>query len=184
MLLSALLEEYPNEDFESSVDLQVFLLPCLHSDIAAYLAQHDGWYRRQVFSPFRSLHRSSLPGLKVTKIPAESHLPKIPQTTKNSLKIETPTPAPMLLPRLLLEDYTEGANVRLNVCVYDVLCWCASEAQCDNVTKGFIKSNRHFSNAVSQQRMIAERATSMRIPMFGRLEIGLKVVLMNTVRKP
>ena len=50
---AALLEEYPNEDFESSVDLQVFLLPCLHSDIAAYLAQHDGWYRRQVFSPFR-----------------------------------------------------------------------------------------------------------------------------------
>jgi hypothetical protein len=178
---AALLEEYPDEDFQSSVDLQLFLLPCLHSDVAAYLAENDGWYRRQVFSPFRNIHRSVLPGLKVTKIPAEGHMPKIPQTTKNSLEIETPAPAPMFLPRLLLEDFTEGANRSLNVCVYDILCWCASDSQCDSVAKGFIlKSNRHFPNddlVKAGDDNTRETDEHMKIPMFGRIEIGLGVCM-------
>ena len=38
----------------AAVEFRVFLVPVGHCDLAAYVAQRDGWYRRQVYAPFAS----------------------------------------------------------------------------------------------------------------------------------
>ena len=178
---AGLLEETPFETLDKYVELRLYLLPVSHSDVGAHLAAKDGWYRRQVFSAYRMLHLSALPGLKLN-LPLDQ-LKKICQLP-TGLCVSLKSPPPMLLPRNLLEDYIQSAKEVFSLPVFECLCWASEE---DDVRDGLRQGSANPSVTVEPrefdgeaapkgpQETTASASAHVTIPCFSRVEIGNNV---------
>ena len=173
-----LMEEMSFSACAKCVDLRLYLLPAEDSDVASHLAANDGWYRRQVFTPFRHMHEMVLPSLKVD-MPLEQFSRNWLVQVRAKFGLMFESAPPMLLPRNILEDYVQGAKEKYRVPVYECLCWCPNTVAGDDAIRGtFGVAPRVYEEShVATGRDPLGESADIAIPFFSRVEVGLNVAV-------
>jgi hypothetical protein len=108
-------------DLAASLDIRVYVVPTPGdtNHIARFLAEHDDWYRRQVYAPFASLPLIR-PQLKATST-------ELDKMTSNHVGDGGAPPIPTSLLPNLLQAYLRGAEEQLPLHVFKCECWKTSE---------------------------------------------------------
>eukprot|EP00602_Paraphysomonas_sp_CaronLab_P007341 CAMPEP_0185034502 /NCGR_PEP_ID=MMETSP1103-20130426/24456_1 /TAXON_ID=36769 /ORGANISM="Paraphysomonas bandaiensis, Strain Caron Lab Isolate" /LENGTH=1089 /DNA_ID=CAMNT_0027571189 /DNA_START=131 /DNA_END=3400 /DNA_ORIENTATION=+ len=158
-----LLTDHP--DLTSKIDLRLYLVPVGNNKLGTFLARSDKWYRRHIYDSFRG------PLGICPQYPYDS------ECSVESLEdsgIQKSLPVTSL--RKLLQDYVRQANNTYNVCVFEVLCWAASEEP-TSPSSSSPRASGSFESDDPSTLLHSQSSPDIVIPFVMQIEIGFKAQL-------
>ena len=108
-----------------SLDLEVYLIPFEVNDLAAYIAQHDTWYRRQIFFPFSEAFTTAPSPVHEDLFRASASRARA-ERVMGAIKSGTAR-TPLSLYPSLVTDYVRSARHTFPFYVWICECWVAEE---------------------------------------------------------
>ena len=151
-----------------TVDFRIYIVPVGHSDLAAYLGEHDSWYSRHLFCPFLK-PLVSIPRLSVLSAGTQSGIGE--HDVPTSASQEYPNHGPHSILPTLFQSYITEAHQVLPVAIFDCECWFPSGIHVKNSKK----RKEVFSDnddARGSSRMSTD-TPHVTIPFCSRMTIGL-----------
>lgn len=109
-----LLSQHP--DIVKGIELEIYLTPVGKNKLGTFLARSDKWYRRHIYDSFKG------PLGICPQYPSDS---ECSEDTMSEVGMQRTLPVSSL--RKLLQDYVRQAKISYPVCVFETLCWAASE---------------------------------------------------------
>lgn len=163
-MMTAHLHVLQNHDKQfKGLNVRFFIFPTGPNDIGAYIARHDAWYNRHIFTPFRSW-QTFVPWINPQFLTEE-------KLAKEGDPLEAAGKVSHFFREAAL-SYVRGARFRCNINVYMcAIVFVHDDAKMNNEEEDDIKSSK------------GDEAASLYLPFCQRVEIGQGVEIAKWIKR-
>ena len=182
--------------------VRVFIVPIGRNcnDVSSWLASRDGWYRRTIFSTFRT-QPEYVPGIHMPRspsLPSAKELLAMDATTRRMVHDDCVPPMTTMIPRSL-QEYAANARQILPISLFRCECWATATTTVPGSygertmrysfsdVQGSVPIERHRSSSTSSNvsngvgrpssTRIRDSEAPLVVPFCSRVEIGIAVLL-------
>ena len=183
--------------------VRVFIVPIGRNcnDVSSWLASRDGWYRRTIFSTFRT-QPEYVPGLHMPRspsLPSAKELLAMDATTRRMVHDDCVPPLTSMIPRSL-HEYAANARQILPISLFRCECWATATTTIPGSygertmrysfsdVQGSVPMERHRSSSTTSNvstggvgrpssTRIRDSEAPLVVPFCSRVELGIAVLL-------